>query len=160
MNLLHNATKYTPGREATSGFEAVRDGELDRGPRDATTAPRDPGRHAPDRIFEMFTQVESLARTQTVRADSGSVSASTRQLVAMHGGTPPGQEPRSRAAAARFVVRLPILVGWTPEGGRVQEKGSRRSRIEAEFRILVVDDSVDSAATLRLPCCALTRVTK
>jgi PAS domain S-box-containing protein len=96
-------------------------------------------------IFEMFAQVDR-AFDRPARG-LGIGLHLVKRLVEMHGGT---IEARSEGpgTGSRFIVRLPALAA--PPATRpvdsvaaVRPKGSPRQR-----RILIVDDSVDSAQTL------------
>ena len=97
-------------------------------------------------IFEMFAQVDRSFDRPTSGLGIG--LHLVKRLVEMHGGT---VEARSEGpgTGSRFIVRLPLLNASAPLERPVDAvpaprgKGALRQR-----RILVVDDSVDSAQTL------------
>jgi CheY-like chemotaxis protein len=138
-NLLNNAAKYTEtggrigltaGREGGEVVVSVRDNGV------GIPAPMLP------HVFEMFTQVDrSLERSQ---GGLGIGLNIVKRLVEMHGGT---VEARSAGPGhgSEFVVRLPLLRSEAPAppppDGEPPEPGRPR-------RLLVVDDSRDSADTL------------
>lgn len=142
LNLLHNATKYTPrGGQIALEVTATDD--------HAIVCVRDCGIGiAPeklDKVFEMFSQVEPTAdRSQ---GGLGIGLALVRGLIALHGGT---VEARSEGPGkgSEFVVRLPTarLAARTSEAAR----GHNRPVAPAAYRIAVVDDNRDAAESLSM----------
>lgn len=140
VNLLDNAAKYTdPGghiwvtgrREGDQGVVSVRDSG-------AGIAPE-----LLPRVFEVFAQgQQTLDRS---RGGLGIGLALARTLVEMHGGTIEAHSEGSDRGS-EFVVRLPVAS--PPTEGSVELDASERET--AVFRILVVDDHVDSADTLAM----------
>jgi PAS domain S-box-containing protein len=141
-NLLTNAAKYTP--EGGHIWLAVER----RGP-EAELRVRDNGVGIPaemlSRVFEMFAQVERhLGRAQ---GGLGIGLTLVRSLVEMHGGTVraysggPGQ-------GSEFVVRLPLAADHP--AGEAGAEAEAEPAAATRGRILVVDDSVDSAESLAL----------
>ena len=139
-NLLNNAAKYTePGGRIwldleRCGKEAVfrvRDSGIGMVPEDL------------DRIFELFAQVDR--KVDRAQGGLGIGLTLAQRLVRLHGGhveafsAGPDQ-------GTEFVVRLPAM----PPG--VSEQQSLESPTDlspkATFRVLVVDDNVDSAETI------------
>lgn len=140
-NLLSNAAKYTePGGRIDVGARA----EDDR----AVVRVKDTGYGIPserlDEIFEMFGQVPEH-REKTGGGGIGIGLALSRQLVTLHGGS---IEARSEGLGrgSEFVVALPLAEPAAPESPRPDAaKGRQRAR-----RVLIVDDNVDAAETLRM----------
>jgi signal transduction histidine kinase/CheY-like chemotaxis protein len=149
VNLLNNAAKYTePGGHVwfTAGPDA--DGT-------AVIRIRDDGMGISPgmlpHVFELFTQGEWSA--EHARGGMGIGLALVRRLVELHGGTITASSP-GLAQGSEFVVRLPassspsisrdepIRIG-DPRPVSPSPKPSRR-------RILVVDDHVDAAESLRM----------
>jgi PAS domain S-box-containing protein len=141
-NLLNNACKYAEPR-GRIWLTTERQGS------DVIVKVKDSGRGIPpdklDSIFEMFTQVDrALERTQ---GGLGIGLTLVKRLVEMHGGTVEAFS-EGLGRGSEFVVRLPILVekGKTPSEAAslgLQQTPTLR-------RILVVDDSEDSAASLAM----------
>jgi PAS domain S-box-containing protein len=142
LNLLNNAAKYTPegghirlssGRDGDRCRISVRDDGEGITPETLPT------------IFDLFTQANrSLDRSQ---GGLGVGLTLVRRLVEMHGGTVEAHSD-GPGEGSEFVVRLPLLregaatpVVDRPAGGPAG--GSGRSR-----RILIVDDSPDTRASL------------
>lgn len=137
-NLLHNAVKFTP----EGGKVTIR---LDREGGEARLMVKDTGQgmdaaFLPD-VFEMFRQAEAgLSRRH---GGLGIGLALVRQLVELHGGRVRA-ESEGTGKGSCFTVWLPIL---SSEGGRVT--GARPvAGALAGVRVLVVDDSEDTAAML------------
>jgi PAS domain S-box-containing protein len=141
-NLLNNAAKYTEdgGRIALSA--RCEGGAV-------VVSIRDTGIGIPSdmlsRVFEMFTQVDSvLRRTQ----DGLGIGLSlVRSLVEMHGGS---AEARSDGLGhgSEFTVRLPLAT--TQRSEAAPEDGRARSEPSPALRVLVVDDNRDAADSLRI----------
>ncbi|HVF36004.1 MAG TPA: PAS domain S-box protein, partial [Candidatus Saccharimonadia bacterium] len=139
-NLLHNAAKFTPdgGRIELS----VTGGER------AQIRVRDNGEGiASDllpRVFDVFAQGES--GIERARGGLGLGLTIARQIIELHGGT-----IRARSAGpgqgSEFSVVLPSIADSKARGS----DGSKRTARESSgLRVLVVDDNVDSAVSLRL----------
>jgi signal transduction histidine kinase/CheY-like chemotaxis protein/uncharacterized membrane protein len=143
QNLLNNAAKYTPpggNIEVTASAQAgrvrvtVRDNGI--------------GLHPAmlERVFEMFTQVDrSGALTQ---GGLGIGLSLAQQLAHMHGGH---IEARSagEGLGSEFTVTLPTRAA--PEAQVLPQVASAAAaRVAAQRRVLVVDDNVDAAESLRL----------
>jgi signal transduction histidine kinase/ActR/RegA family two-component response regulator len=143
INLLNNAVKFTP-RDGQIRISARRDGEH------VTICVRDSGigiasEHLQS-IFEMFLQVPStIDRPQHKGLGIGLALA--RELVELHGGT---IEARSAgpAAGSEFVVHLPLSSEVEP---RPDERRADARVVDGrkDKRVLVVDDNVDGASSLR-----------
>jgi two-component system CheB/CheR fusion protein len=138
-NLLTNAAKFAnPGgrTEVSVGREA---------PGTAVVRVRDDGIGiAPDvrsRLFEPFAQgADTLDRN---RGGLGLGLALAKALVDLHGGTIAARSD-DVGRGAELVVALPLLPQPAPAPGRAPAAGTLRAR-----RVLVIDDDVDSAETLR-----------
>jgi PAS domain S-box-containing protein len=138
-NLLTNAAKYTD--QAGRLWLAV-----EREQNQAVIRVRDTGIGMPPellpRVFDLFVQADrSLARSQ---GGLGIGLTLVKRLVEMHGGTVTALSP-GPGQGSEFIIRLPALpeppglaTGATAEPGYCRPPGPRR-------RILVVDDSVDTA---------------
>lgn len=141
-NLLNNACKYSePGGHI--GLTATCEGN------EVVVSVKDTGIGiAADRlnnIFELFNQVDqSHERSQ---GGLGIGLTLVRQLVGLHGGSVrafsagPGQ-------GSEFVVRLPIIIERSAAAPAVPV--SAVPKLPLAWRILVVDDNQDSAASLTL----------
>jgi PAS domain S-box-containing protein len=137
-NLLHNSAKFTPGGgRVTLALESVR-GAAEIHVRD-TGAGMEPDLLV--HVFEPFVQAErTLARTS---GGLGLGLALVKGLTEMHGGSVraasagPGQ-------GAELVVRLPLV----EESVAARVAGPRAPRGGRSRRVLVVDDSKDSADSL------------
>ena len=138
-NLLNNAAKYTP-ESGHIRLSVSRDGD------EAVIRVRDDGEGiSPEmlpRVFDLFSQA-----SQSIDRSEGGLGIGltlVKRLVEMHGGM---VEARSDGLGhgSEFVVRLPLLrseaPATPPPGGEATGPGRPR-------RILVVDDSRDSADTL------------
>ncbi|HYC43846.1 MAG TPA: ATP-binding protein [Burkholderiales bacterium] len=139
-NLLNNGAKFTP-RGGHITLRVERDGD------DAILRVRDTGigiaPEALPRIFEMFAQADqSLERT---RSGLGVGLTLVRRLVEMHGGSVQAHS-EGRDRGAEFVIRLPALrnTARAPTVSDLPHAGMP----SAALRILVVDDNIDSAATM------------
>jgi signal transduction histidine kinase/CheY-like chemotaxis protein len=142
QNLLNNAAKYTPpGGQIT--LRADRDGEY------AVIRVSDTGIGIPpgmlDRVFEMFTQVDRGSSLS--QGGLGIGLALALQLTQMHGGridvTSAGE-----GHGSEFIVRLPLCP--SPHARTLaQDRAGALFRPERR-RVLVADDNVDGAESLRL----------
>jgi PAS domain S-box-containing protein len=141
-NLLHNACKYTePGGRID--LSAERQGS------DVAISVTDTGIGIPaealPKVFEMFAQVDgALERSQ---GGLGIGLTLVRRLVEMHGGTVEVQS-EGRNRGSQFTVRLPMLIE-EPRPPRPARSGGQEQRLTGR-RILIVDDNVDSAASLAM----------
>ncbi len=140
-NLLNNAAKYTPPA-GTIAVTTDLDGAF------ATVAVQDngPGIEAGmlPRIFDMFAQ--DPAATGRAQGGLGIGLALVRKFTELHGGSVEvhggGDVP-----GARFVIRWPLFKG--DAAGAPPARSAAPKRIgKAAFKVLVVDDNVDSAQTL------------
>jgi two-component system CheB/CheR fusion protein len=137
-NLLHNAAKFTPaGGRVTVALERV--------PGTAILRVRDDGvgidAAVLPRLFEPFAQGdETLERS---RGGLGLGLALVKRLVELHGGTVSARSEGS-GRGAEFVVKLPLF-----EGAPAAKGADAAAPAGARRRVLVVDDNVDAAETLR-----------
>jgi PAS domain S-box-containing protein len=137
-NLLQNAAKFTP----EGGRVSV---ELERDGGDAVLRVRDTGMGIDasvlPRLFEPFSQAEAtLDRT---RGGLGLGLALVRRLAELHGGS---ATARSGGAGlgAEFTVRVPLSTRSDDPARPAATPAAASGR-----RVLVVDDNVDAAETLR-----------
>jgi PAS domain S-box-containing protein len=141
-NLLNNAAKYTEGRGHIQ-LIAERQGS------DAVVTVRDDGIGIPaemlGRVFDMFTQADrSLGRSQ---GGLGIGLTLVKRLVELHGGSVrAGSDGPGKGS--EFVLRLPVVI----EAARAGAAGPLKARGKAasSLRIVVADDSRDSANSLGL----------
>jgi CheY-like chemotaxis protein len=149
VNLLNNAAKYTePGGRIrlTAGSEA--DGTAGLRIRDnGVGIPAEMMPH----VFELFTQGEWSADNS--QGGMGIGLALVRRLVELHGGTITASSA-GLGQGSEFVVCLPIHPhGPACSNGqnrRREEKPADTSPGSFPRRILVVDDNVDAAESLRM----------
>ena len=140
-NLLNNAAKYTQ-----SGGEIYVSAET--GPHAAVVTVADTGAGIPapmlPRIFDMFTQLQEH-RDRTF-GGLGIGLALARRLVELHGGT---LEAHSEGigCGSRFTTRLPL---GAPVAGEAAPAGAHGARAELRRRVLVADDSRDTAEMMRV----------
>jgi len=142
VNLLNNAVKYTP--EGGHIWLSLQQ-EGDR----IVLRIRDTGVGiVPDslpHLFELFTQApRSLDRSQ---GGLGVGLAVVRKLVEMHGGTVEAQSA-GPGKGSEFIVRLPVLSSPTGRSQILSKEGDERSG--SGWRVLVVDDNVDSADSIAM----------
>jgi PAS domain S-box-containing protein len=142
-NLLNNAAKYSD-RGGTIALAAERrDGRVSVSVKDTGIGIE--SEHL-SHIFEMFSQVTpAMERSQ---GGLGIGLSLVRGLVELHGGS---VEARSEGpgTGSEFIVHLPVAAASPsaqPSGPPAERNGARRPGHPA--RILLVDDSVDSARTL------------
>ena len=140
-NLVTNACKFNrPGGSVSVA--------VSRNDTDATIVVSDTGIGIPaemlDRVFEMFTQVDRSA--ERTKGGLGIGLSLSKRLVEMHSGA---IEVRSRGdgVGTDFIVRLPVAIGETADGGSVDDAPAA---VSTRRRILVVDDNLDSAQSLAL----------
>ena len=142
VNLLANAAKYSdPGAEIT--VHAVRDGDQ------ACVRVTDGGFGIPaervQEIFEMFSQVPEH-RSLVGGGGLGIGLALCRQLVELHGGSIVAKS-EGLGHGSVFTVRLPLIAVARGSADAPAEKPAAHS---PRRRVLVVDDNVDAASTLRM----------
>jgi signal transduction histidine kinase/CheY-like chemotaxis protein len=143
VNLLKNASKFTPPEGRIEVKAAGRDGEGEVSVKDNGI-----GISAQDlpHIFDVFYQAKPN------RAAQGGLGIGlylAKRLVELHGGTL-GARSDGPGAGSEFVVRLPAVenpeVGAGPSVGRARPAAGGRER--PKCRVLVVDDDPDSADAL------------
>ncbi|WP_187770682.1 PAS domain-containing protein [Cognatilysobacter lacus] len=139
-NLLNNAAKYTPeggelALDAGHADGAVHLSVWDNGQGiDAALLPQ---------IFDLFTQAErSPDRAQ---GGLGIGLALVRSLVALHGGTVTAQSA-GRGCGATFTLAIPEVA---PPDAHPAGVDSQPIKAGSALKVLVVDDNVDAADTLR-----------
>ncbi len=144
LNLLNNAAKFTdPGGRVT--LSARRDGT------DLEIRVCDNGIGIPPdmlpQVFGLFTQVDSTA--QRSRGGLGIGLNLVKTLVEMHYGT---VEARSAGpgAGSEFVIRLPMATLRAPFEDAPAPNGVSETHALQPRRILVVDDSRDTARSLAM----------
>jgi two-component system CheB/CheR fusion protein len=150
VNLLHNASKFTPEGGRISLALAVETGSNDD--LRAVVRVTDNGAgiesSALPRIFDLFVQGDRPMQ----RAGLGLGLTLAKRLVLMHDGTIEALS-EGRNKGSEFVVRLPMR---TPPGSNPPRPGSEsgtgaRNRTSAGGkRILVIDDDEDAAEGLKL----------
>ena len=141
VNLLTNAAKYTdPGGkiwltlqpEGTEAVLRVRDTGVGIAP------------ELLPRIFDLFTQAErSLDRAQ---GGLGIGLALVQRLVEMHGGTVGASSVLGQGS--EFVMRLPLVP--PPQSQPSAPPTVQAPPVGRSLRVMVVDDNVDTVATLAL----------
>ncbi|WP_249222763.1 response regulator [Noviherbaspirillum sp. L7-7A] len=143
-NLLHNAAKFTPVGGQVALTAALQGDMLviriaDNGIGIA------PGSAA--RIFDLFAQAQHVS--DRVQDGLGIGLSLVRKLVELHGGTVTVSS-QGEGQGSTFEVRLPVMASAPlPVPAAAAEAST-----EQGYRILVVDDSADSAAML----CALLEI--
>jgi signal transduction histidine kinase/CheY-like chemotaxis protein len=142
QNLLNNAAKYTP-----DGGHIALSVERDGG--QVNIRLKDDGVGIPaemlSKVFELFTQVDRSLD----RSDGGLGIGLTlvRRLVEMHGGSAEAHSD-GPGRGSEFIVRLPLLIGDVSSPARPHLGSGKTVEPTGSRRVLVVDDSTDSAATL------------
>jgi len=140
FNLLDNAAKYTPdGGHLSVIVDAqgayvnvtIRDGGIGIAP---AFLPH---------VFEMFSRADNALERSSGGLGIG--LALVRRLTELHGGTVEARSEGS-GAGSEFVVRLP-----TVPAPAAQHAHARTSQHEpsAKYRVLVVDDNMDGADTMK-----------
>ncbi len=142
VNLLSNAAKYTPvggqvrlsaGIDGPDAFFRVRDNGVGIAPEMLAN------------IFDLFTQADrSLARSE---GGLGIGLTVVRTLAEMHGGKVTASS-EGLGKGSEFVVRLPLAEEAEDEAG--DEPQASPETAGSAWRILVVDDSVDTAMGLAM----------
>ncbi|WP_431265331.1 hybrid sensor histidine kinase/response regulator [Roseateles chitinivorans] len=139
-NLLNNAAKYTDngGRIRVAAF---RQGD------DALVTVEDNGTGIPrdmlTRVFDLFTQAERSY--QRAQGGLGIGLTLVRSLVTLHGGSVDAASDGPGHGSV-FTVRLPLA----PAGAGLAMRTPAAPQSLARRRVLVVDDNVDVADSLRL----------
>jgi CheY-like chemotaxis protein/two-component sensor histidine kinase len=141
-NVLANAVKFTPrGGRIDASLDVDREGRSARIAVQDTGAGIDPA--ILGRLFEVFEQGDhSLHRPE---GGLGLGLAIAKGLVELHGGTIRA-ESEGPGKGARFSIDLPL--GTEPVA--LREPARQRSTPRQGGRILIVDDNVDAALTLRI----------
>jgi len=139
-NLLNNAAKYTePGGRIALTLARCRS--------EAMLRVRDSGigilPENIDRIFELFAQVDR--KVDRGQGGLGVGLTLVQRLVRLHGGSIEAHS-EGPGCGTEFVVRLPILEGMPASEPTVESVVAPSQVIP--FRILVVDDNVDSAEAM------------
>jgi PAS domain S-box-containing protein len=138
-NLLHNAAKFTP-RGGHAWVSLARDA----GGGEAVLRVKDDGAGiaAPilPRLFEPFIQAD--ATLDRSRGGLGLGLSLVRALVELHGGAVTAASP-GPDLGAEFAVRLPLSAEPLLAGLRTAARGRARRRV------LVIEDNLDSADTVR-----------
>jgi PAS domain S-box-containing protein len=139
-NLIQNAVKFTPkGGSVAVSVAAESDAAVVR-VRDTGTG-IDPAIRP--HLFEVFTQADrSLDRA---RGGLGLGLALAKGLVDLHGGTIEAHS-EGPGRGSQFVVRLPR----SPEPAALTEIPTSPSSIGRRRRVLIVEDNLDSAESLRM----------
>ena len=142
INLLNNSAKF-------SGTGGHIDLTIDRQGSDVVVKVKDDGVGIPpdklSTIFDMFTQVDrSLDRSN---GGLGIGLSLVRGLVEMHGGRVDAHS-EGQGRGAEFTVRLPAVVSQRSQKASGERAGAAETG--STYRILVVDDYRDSAASLSL----------
>jgi len=144
INLLANATKYTPvGGEISVALERIGD--------EAIITVRDSGEGIPaellDRVFDPFVQA-SAAGVRPRPGGFGIGLALARRLIELHGGT---IEARSggRGRGSDFIVRLPLVAG-TEEIEAMEATSPPPTPEVKSAHVLIVEDDADTRQMLRL----------
>jgi signal transduction histidine kinase len=140
-NLLGNAAKYTdPGGKIRVGIEA------DEG--HAVVRIADTGFGIPpDRLEEVFGMFRRIREHRARLGGGGGLGvglALSRQLVELHNGTIEAAS-EGLGRGSEFTVRLPL---WRKHAPITPDAGRDAHRADA-WRVLVVDDNVDAAESLR-----------
>ena len=143
-NLLNNAAKYSdPGGTVT--FAVAHEGD------ETVIRVQDTGvgmsADLVERAFDLFTQAEqSPDRSQ---GGLGIGLTLVKRLVTMHGGTVMA-ESDGPGRGSTFTVRLPLLPADSSESDDGKAPAARQAVKAGRRRILVVDDSTDSAESLAM----------
>lgn len=148
-NLLSNASKYTPPHGHITIHAGIEDGR-------ARVRVCDDGFGIPperlEEMFDMFSQVPEH-RTRTGGGGTGIGLALSRQLVALHDGTVHAFSG-GLDCGSEFVVELPLArAGEHPEYDQpagLSPPSPNGAPPASSWRVLVVDDNIDAAESLRL----------
>lgn len=139
INLLTNAAKYTPD----GGLVEL---HLSRQAGVAQIEVCDNGIGIPASklpiVFDMFSQLEPAL--ERAKGGLGIGLALVRGIVELHGGSIAAASA-GPGLGSRFTVRLPLAAGPVrPAAGPVKDE------VQAEVRVMVVDDNQDAAETLAM----------
>jgi signal transduction histidine kinase len=139
-NLLHNAAKFTPVGGSIA-LDAALDGNT------LVLRISDNGIGVPaasaGQIFELFAQARHVP--DRVQDGLGIGLSLVRKLVELHGGTV-SVSSEGEGQGSTFEVRLPVMQTGLPV--KFAKEAPATSDASVGYRILVVDDSVDSASML------------
>jgi CheY-like chemotaxis protein/two-component sensor histidine kinase len=139
VNLLNNAAKYTPEGGHVS-LSLNKEGE------DAVVRVKDTGVGiGPDllpQVFDLFTQAKrTLDRSQ---GGLGVGLTVVRKLVEMHGGTTEAHSS-GLGQGSEFIVRLPVMRSALRQ---TTVSSAETAQPTQAWRVLVVDDNIDSADSI------------
>jgi len=139
INLLANAAKYTPDGGLIEVELACTDGHAELRVRDnGIGIPAD----ALGAVFNMFAQLEPAL--DRARGGLGIGLALARGIVDLHGGAILVQSA-GPGLGSEFTLRLPLVAGCAEP-----ETAAAPSALAAPLRVMVVDDSLDTAETMAL----------
>jgi len=143
INLLDNAAKYTPpGGEIVLSADALDD--------QAVISVRDNGigisAESLDKVFELFMQVDASAERS--HGGLGIGLTLVKRLVELHGGSVTVHSAGA-GAGSEFIVKLPLAEKTHGVLGAAAA-GAAASHTSEMRRILVVDDNVDAATSLKM----------
>ena len=141
-NLLNNSCKFTPAGGVIELTAKASEREI-------TVSIRDTGKGIPgDRlnsVFEMFAQVDGSPAG--MRSGLGIGLSLTKHLVELHGGTIVASSD-GEGKGSTFVVRLPRLTNLVEPAA--PKKLASDSNEPVKRRILVVDDNLDAAESMKM----------
>lgn len=140
VNLLNNASKYTPAGESVC-MSVCREAD------EAVLRVRDTGTGISpemlDRVFDMFVQSdETLDRSQ---GGMGVGLTLVKSLVEIHGGTV-NANSEGVGRGSEFVVRLPLVESTT----EVDEAAPDAAPEETGRKVLIVEDNADAREMLQM----------
>ena len=139
INLLANAAKYTPDGGLIDVELGCADGHAELRVRDnGIGIPAD----ALGAVFNMFAQLEPAL--DRARGGLGIGLALARGIVDLHGGAILVDSPGA-GLGSEFTLRLPLVAGCA-----APEQTAAPATLSAPLRVLVVDDSLDTAETMAL----------
>lgn len=139
INLLANAAKYTPDGGLIDVELACADGHAELRVRDnGIGIPAD----ALGAVFNMFAQLEPAL--DRARGGLGIGLALARGIVDLHGGDIL-VESAGPGLGSEFTLRLPLVAGCAEP-----QETAQPAALAAPLRVLVVDDSLDTAETMAL----------
>lgn len=144
-NLLHNARKFTdPGGQVTLSLERAQGAG---GGREAILCVRDTGIGLePDMLARIFDPL-GLADDTLERRGSGAGLglALVKGLVELHGGAVRASS-EGLGRGTEIAIRLPAQ----PAPGAPAERPSARAAVPASRRVLLIEDNVDAAESMRM----------